>query len=212
MSSYDEDMPDLADGDDRPGILDDADLDLFENSSAEDLDDDDSDDDSDDADDYPEDASEDDLDFAIAIYREDGEPVAQALGLETINDLEELIDVVRRLPGDGGASGVVSIAGEFFVAVRVRGKHVQALLSDGPAADDWPIARDVTDYLGVDPPDDDDGPIGDLAIYADLGLSEMDLQAMCLDLDEESDELALAVLTKIGFGDVARKTADEEFG
>ncbi len=212
MNSFDEDMPDLADGDDRPGLIDDAELEFFEDpNGADDTDEDD--DETDDADDYPEDASDEDLDFAIALYREDGRPVAQALGLETINDLEELIDVVRRLPGDAGASGVVSIAGEFFVAVRVRGRHVQALLSDGPAADDWPIARDIVDYLGIDPPeDDDDGPVGDLAIYADLGLSEMDMQALCLDFDEESDELALAVLTRIGFGDVARETIDAEFG
>lgn len=199
MSIYDDDMPDLADGDDRPGLLDDADLVGFDDDSSAD-------------DDYPEDASEDDLDFVFAIYREDGRPVAQALGLDAGNDLEELIDELRRLPGDAGASGVVSIAGEFFVIVRVRGKHVQAMLSDGLAADDWPIARDVVDYLGIDvPEDDEDGPVGDLGIFADLGLSEMDMQALCLDLDEESDELALILMTRIGFGDVARDTVDSEF-
>lgn len=199
MSIYDDDMPDLADGDDRPGLLDDANLVGFDDDSSAD-------------DDYPEDASEDDLDFVFAIYREDGRPVAQALGLDAGNDLEELIDELRRLPGDAGASGVVSIAGEFFVIVRVRGKHVQAMLSDGLAADDWPIARDVVDYLGIDvPEDDEDGPVGDLGIFADLGLSEMDMQALCLDLDEESDELALILMTRIGFGDVARDTVDSEF-
>ena len=41
------------------------------------------------------------------------------------------------------------------------------------AASDWPIARDVVDYLGEEPLEDDEEegePIGDLGIVADLGL------------------------------------------
>ena len=53
---------------------------------------------------------------------------------------------------------MVSIAGEFFVLVRVRGRNVQVLLSDAVAANDWPIARDVADFLNEDIPDPEDAP------------------------------------------------------
>ena len=108
--------------------------------------------DDDDDDDY-DDATPDDIDFAVALYREDGVAVATELTPQMANDLDELIDQLRRLPGDAGALGVVSIAGEFFVLCRVRGRNTQVLLNDSIAANDWPIARDVVDYLGVEVPD-----------------------------------------------------------
>src|SRR5215210_7519853 len=122
-----------------------------------------------------EDASDDEIDFVLAAYREDGQPYVQALAKDLANDLDELIVQLRRLPGDAGALGFVSLVEEVFVVVRVRGQHVQAILSDSAAASDWPIARDVVDFLGEDvdePDDDEDGElVGDLDMLADLGLS-----------------------------------------
>ncbi len=98
---------------------------------------------------------------------------------------------MRRLPGDAGALAVVSIAGEFFVLCRVRGRTVQVLLNDSVAANDWPIARDVVDYLGIDvpDPDSDSEPVGDLAMLVDQGVSELDLEQIAGDIDEDSDQL-----------------------
>ena len=159
--------------------------------------DEDLEDDSDD--DEPEDAAEDEIDFVLAAYREDGQPYVQALSKELANDLEELIVQLRRLPGDAGAVGFVSLVEEVFVIARVRGQHVQVLLSDGTAAGDWPIARDVADLLGEDIPDDedDDEPMGDLGLLADLGLSEFDMGAITDDLDLSSDEMLIAIAEKI---------------
>ena len=109
-------------------------------------------DDSDDDDDDPEDAAEDEIDFVLAAYREDGQPYVQSLAKDLANDLDELIVQLRRLPGDAGAIGFVSLVEEVIVIVRVRGQHVQVLLSDETAAAEWPIARDVADYLGEDIP------------------------------------------------------------
>ena len=100
-----------------------------------------------------EDAADDEIDFVLAAYREDGQPYVQSLSKDLANDLEELIVQLRRLPGDAGALGFVSLVEEVFVITRVRGQHVQVLLSDGAAASDWPIARDVVDYLGEEPLD-----------------------------------------------------------
>ncbi len=189
---------DLSDrGDDRPG-LEDVDPDLVE-------------DDDDDEDDDVEDALEDDVDFIMALYREDGTPVVTALDLDLANDLDDLIAHLQRLPGDSGASALVSIAGEFFAAVRVRGRHVHVVLSDVYAAEAWSLARDIVDFLGIEIPDDDDedGLVGDLDLFADQGLSEMSLEAICADWDADSDTLALHVADQIHFGPQARKVAEQ---
>jgi putative tRNA adenosine deaminase-associated protein len=174
------------------------------------VDDDLDDDDDDDFEDDLEDAEEDEIDFVIAAYREDGAPVVTALNKELANDLEELVTQLRRLPGDAGAIGFVSLVEEVFVVTRVRGQHVQVLLSDGAAAGDWPIARDVADYLGLEIPDaeDDPDPMGDLSILADLGVSDFDLAALIENLDLGSDQMLMELADKIKIGPQFRKIAD----
>ena len=192
-------------GDDRPG-LDDLDEvvveDDLDEEDADDVEDDESDDDDEDDEDYPDDATEDDIDLVIALYREDGQAVALPLELDLANDLEALISQLRRMPGDGGALGLVSIASEVFVIVRVRGKHVQVLCSDIVAANDWPLARDVVDFLGVELPEDDDEglPVGDLDILADVGLHDFELEALAEDYEEDSATLVEQIATRIKFG------------
>lgn len=215
MAGRDEEFDaELADrGDDRPGI-DEADendysaLDLLdpEVDDANESDDDDTDEDDDD---YPEDATEDDIDLVAALYREDGQPAATALDLELANDLDGLIEALRRVPGDAGAVGVVSIDSDFFVIVRVRGPKVELFLSDLSAALDWPIARDAADFLGVDLPDDDDDsePVGDFDLFADAGLSEMELEAITTDDDADPLESLEAIVDKLGFAGVYDKVA-----
>ena len=166
--------------------------------SAEDADDpDDSD-----PDDDLEDAAEDEIDYVLAAYREDGQIHVQALENDLANDLDGLIDQLRRLPGDAGALGFVSLVEEVFVILRVRGQHVQAILSDSGAAGDFPIAHDLLDFLGedvdLDALDDEDGePVGDLDMLADLGLSEFELGTIVDDLDLSSDQMLGAVADRI---------------
>jgi putative tRNA adenosine deaminase-associated protein len=195
-------------GDDRPG-LDDLEpaVELLGDPLGE------TDEDDDDEDDYPEDATEDEIDLIVALYREDGQPVVVPMGLELANDLDELISQLRRIPGDGGAVGLVSIASEFFVIVRVRGKHVQVILSDELAAADWPLARDVADFLGSELPEDEDdaGPIGDLDILSDLGMPDFELEALC-DEDDDSDALLERIVKKLKFAPQYRKTVQASFG
>lgn len=193
-------------GDDRPGL---DDLEPAVELLGDPLDEDD---DEEDEDDYPEDATEDEIDLVVALYREDGQPVVVALGMELANDLDELINQLRRIPGDGGAVGLISIASEFFVIVRVRGKHVQVLLSDELAATDWPIARDVADFLGSELPEDDEdaGPIGDLDILADVGIPDFEIEALC-DSDDDSDVLVERIAKKLKFLPQYRKAVQAAF-
>jgi putative tRNA adenosine deaminase-associated protein len=180
----------------------------------EEFDDDvDDDDDFDDAD--LEDAADDEIDFVLAAYREDGQPYVQSLGKDLANDLDELIVQLRRLPGDAGALGFVSLVEEVFVIARVRGQHVQVLLSDAAAASDWPIARDVVDYLGEEPLEDDEEegePIGDLGILADLGLSDFDMGAIIDNLDLSSVDMLIEIADKIKLNPQFRKAAEAAVG
>jgi putative tRNA adenosine deaminase-associated protein len=90
--------------------------------------------------------------------------------------------------------------------VRVRGDEVRLLLSDVTAAVAWDLARQVVARLGIDPPGEDDledvWPAGDLSIFGDLGLDEMELGAVLADVDAYADEMLLAVASRLGFGDV----------
>ena len=97
--------------------------------------------------------------------------------------------------------GVVSIAGQFFVLCRVRGRMVQVLLSDSLSANDWPIARDVVDYLGIEvpDPDDDSEALGDFDMLTDQGVSEFDMEQIASDLEEDSDQLARQIIDLMKF-------------
>ena len=215
MSARDEEFDaQLAErGDDRPGLddLDDADdidglVDDSEDGEAEDADELDSDDDSDD--DYPEDATEDDIDCVVALYREDGRPSGLAMPLDLANDFDEFIEQLRRVPGDAGALGVVVLDSDVFVLVRVRGKKVQALLSDVVASLDWPIARDVVDFLGEDLPDadDDDYAVGDFDMFEDAGVPEFEMEQFTADLDADPIETVTTIVKKLGFASVFTRT------
>jgi len=175
--------------------------DADEDGDDEDTFEDEDEDDAEPVDDDYDDATDDEIDFVVAIYREDGEPQATDLSSPLANDLDLLIAQLRRLPGDAGACGLVSISGEFFVIVRVRGRIVQVLLNDSVAAGDWPIARDVVDFLGLDvPADDEDSEIvGDLDILADQGVSEFDMEAIAGDYDEDSGDLVRQIVDLLKF-------------
>lgn len=201
-------------GDDRPG-LDDLETDDFsallpdadtdDDDTAED--ESDADDEDEDEDDYPEDALEEEIDLVAALYREDGRASVIALPKDLANDFDELVEQLRRVPGDAGAVGVVVIDSDFFVLVRVRGKRIEVLLSDSVAANDWPIARDAADFLGEDIPEDeeDGGPVGDFAMLADAGLAEFDLERICADLDADPVDLVSDIAEKLGFGPALKK-------
>ena len=184
----------------------DEDLEAFDEDDLEDFDDDDDDD-------FIEDATAEEIDLVVAAYREDGEGVVVSMNPDLANDLDELITQLRRLPGDAGAVGAVSIASEFFVAVRVRGRNVEVLLSDAMSANDWPIAHDVAEFLGIDPPDpdedddDDDSEwMGDIEMFADLGIGEMDMEAIVEEAqDNDSEDAVGMIFEQLKFGPQYRR-------
>jgi putative tRNA adenosine deaminase-associated protein len=144
--------------------------------------------------------------MAVVVFREDGVWQSGVLPERVTDDLEGLVAVARQQPGENGALALVNVADEFFVAVRVRGEDVRILLSDVTAAVAWDLARQVVDRLGIETPSEDDledvWPAGDMSIFADLGLDEMELGAVLADLDAYADEMLLAVAGRVGFSDV----------
>jgi putative tRNA adenosine deaminase-associated protein len=143
------------------------------------------------------------IDFAVAAYRDDGEWTVSTLPPHAASDLGALIHTLAKLPSEVGTIGMVSVEEDFFVLARVSGSHARLLLSDVGAATESPLAMSVIDRLDLPPPDDDDDqvqPAGDLGILADLGLSAMELGAMCDDPDLYPDELLGDIAERLGFG------------
>lgn len=143
---------------------------------------------------------------AVVVYREDGAWQSGVLPERVGSDLDGLIQVLRQQPAENVAIGLVNVADEFFVALRVRGTDVSLMLSDVTAAVAWDLARQVVDRLGIERPRDGDvddvWPAGDVGIFADLGLDEMELGAVVGDLDAYADEMILSVADRLGFAEV----------
>jgi len=144
--------------------------------------------------------------LAVVVFREDGVWQCGVLPGVVTDDLDGLVGVLRQQPAENGVLGLVNVADEFFVAVRVRNEEVRLLLSDVTAAVAWDLARQVVKELGMDAPGEDDlediWPAGDLSIFTDLGLDEMELGAVLADLDAYADEMLLAIAGRLGFADV----------
>ena len=142
------------------------------------------------------------VDFALAVYREEGVWQVQELAHDLLIDVDTLAHALRRFPGDGGAVGLIGIDEDFFVVVRVVGGTVSALLSDVTAAAEWELAASVVEFLGLPLPEDDDEPepAGDLGLLADAGMSAMDMGVLLDDVDLYPDEMLSEVARRLGFG------------
>ncbi|HET7385557.1 MAG TPA: tRNA adenosine deaminase-associated protein [Pedococcus sp.] len=146
-------------------------------------------------------ASAEGVDFALVAYREEGLWQLEELSEDAASDLDGFASELRRWPGDGGALGLVSVDEDFFLLVRVLGPRTIVLLSDVTAASDWPIAREVVEFLELPLPEDDEQvPAGDLGIVADLGMDAMAMGALLDDYDLYPDELLGDIAARLGFG------------
>lgn len=142
------------------------------------------------------------VDFALAAYRDEGAWELAELDDPALETLEALRTALRRFPGDGGSVALVSFDEDIFLIVRVIGPAVRILLSDITAADEWDLARDVIEHLGLPYPeeDDDSAPAGDLDVLGDLGMRAMDMGVLIDDHDLYADEMLSEVAGCLGFG------------
>ena len=151
-------------------------------------------------------------DFAVVVTREAGVWEATLLPEKYIADLDQLLRALRQQISEGGVIALVNVADEFFVAVRIMGDEIRVLLSDVTAAVAWDLAAQVLELLDEEPPGDDDldevWPVGDLSIFVDLGLDEMELGAVLSNLDAYADEMLLTVARRAGFGEAYERVVE----
>ena len=145
------------------------------------------------------------VDFAVAAWREDGMWQVELLPPRTGETLESLLNALRAQPGEGGVLGLVSVAEEFFLLVRVLGDEVRILLSDVYAAEEWPLGLDALDRLGIPSPEDDESeepqPAGDLRIVEDFGVGPVEIELLLDDEEKWPDEQLATIAARVGFGE-----------
>jgi putative tRNA adenosine deaminase-associated protein len=151
-------------------------------------------------------------DFCVVVYRDDDVWEVELLPAALTEDLDGLIAALRQRPGIGGTIGLAAVGDDFFVALRMIGTQVSVFLSDLTASVDWPLAWQVLDHLDIPVPDDEDLdqvlPAGDMSIFADLGVDEMELGALSGDLDLFPDEVLASIARRLGFGPALERALD----
>jgi putative tRNA adenosine deaminase-associated protein len=155
-------------------------------------------------------------DFAVIAYREEEAWEAEVLPVALTEDLDGLVHALKQQPSISGTIGLAAVGDDFFVALRVIGSQVSIFLSDLTAAVDWPLAQQVLDNLGIPLPDDEELdqvlPAGNLSIFADLGVDEMELGALSGDLDMFPDEILASLAGRLGFGHAMERALDAALG
>jgi putative tRNA adenosine deaminase-associated protein len=150
--------------------------------------------------------------YAVIAYRDEGGWQVGSLPDAVTGDLDAIIAAVRQQPGENGAFALVDVADEFFVVVRVQQGRERVLLSDVTAAVAWDLAVQVLEHLDLEVPGDDDleevWPAGDLGVFDDMGLDEMEMGAILSDVDAYADEMLSALARRLGFADEYERVVD----
>jgi putative tRNA adenosine deaminase-associated protein len=107
---------------------------------------------------------------------------------------------------------IACVEEEFFLIARQDGRRIQLLLSDLTAAVEFPLAEQVMNRLGEDPPADDEldevWPVGDLDMFTDLGLSEEEMDDILDDLDLLPEEMLEAIMERLELGEPYRRAIE----
>lgn len=151
--------------------------------------------------------------FAAVLTRSRDRWQAAEADLEGCESLADLGDVLRDSRGDVRLL-VVEQDDEYAAIVRLDddGDEPRAFLSDGHAADAYPMAALIAEDLGEigedeleddedAPPAHDSAPFGDADIVDDLGTSPSDLLAMCAHPGTLPVDVLVAICEKAGCGE-----------
>ena len=148
------------------------------------------------------DATEDEIDFAVAAYREEGRWVVVSLPARAVGTAEGFVAALRQLPGEGGVFGLLSVADEFFILAHTVRDGVRLMISDAMALLDWEIAREAADLIGLDWDEDEVEEFeaaGDVGLCADFGLDGAELVMICQDPELYPDEQVRSIAKRLGF-------------
>jgi putative tRNA adenosine deaminase-associated protein len=151
----------------------------------------------------------DEVDLAVAAWHEDGR---WTLGLlPDPHDIPQIISRLKSQQTNGGAIALIAIDEEFFMIIRVLGSHISMFLSDASTAFDYPVAEELLEIADIPMPegDEDAEPTGHLEILADLGISGMEISALCNDAELFPDEQLEAIAARLGFGEEFSELLDQ---
>lgn len=155
--------------------------------------------------------------FAATLIRNGDRWSVDEADIEDCESLADLGDALRDMNGDARLL-VIEQDDEYAAVIRLDddGEDPRAFLSDGHAADAYPMAALIAEDLaeiGDDGEDDgedllegeapqthDSNPFGDPDIVEDLGTSAADLLAMCAHIGTLPVDLLVAVCEKAGCG------------
>jgi putative tRNA adenosine deaminase-associated protein len=149
--------------------------------------------------------------FAAAVIRSSGAWTARDLDLDEVEDLEELVDAMRDLDGDGPTLLLLEADDEWLGVVRVDGDDdPRVFLSDKRAVEVSEVAALIWEVEPEPPgdPDDEEGPrpvaepVGDPGLLADLGTPADDLLALCAHEGFLPGDVLSAVGERAGFLEV----------
>jgi putative tRNA adenosine deaminase-associated protein len=150
--------------------------------------------------------------FASVLARTGDKWSAVEVSLEDCESISDLADVARDVDADLRLL-LIEQDDEYAAIVRVdEDDEPRAFLSDGHAADFYPIAAYIAEDLveiGEDelqededaPPAHDSAPFGDAEIVEDLGTQASDLLAMCAHEGTLPIDVLVSVCEKAGCGE-----------
>ncbi len=150
-----------------------------------------------------EEVSAENIDFAVAAYREEGRWVVVSLPARTVVTAEGFVAALRQLPGEGGVFGVVSVADEFFILAHTVRDGVRLMISDAMALLDWSLAAEAAELIGLEWDEADLEEFeaaGDVSLCIDYGLDGAELIMICQDGELYPDEQVRAIAKRVGFG------------
>ncbi len=148
--------------------------------------------------------------WAVVVFRDAAAWQVAQLPPALAADLDAVVAAVRGQ--QAGAFALVDVEDEFLVVVRVLNGEERFLLSDAGASVDWELAAQVMDRLDLDIPDDEASqdlwPVGELAIFEDLGLDPLELGAILADEEAYADEMLSAIARRLGFAEAYEQVVD----
>ena len=142
-------------------------------------------------------------DFGIIAWRdESGWNVSQLTDTDELGlIMDQLIEKSRQF---GGAIALVAIAEDFFIVAREIGSEMKMMISDATFGLENNLAIDLLEMMDLPFPEEDDEsqPGGDVDLLTDLGINEMELEAIASDPELYPDEAIEAIAKRLGFGEL----------